>query len=234
MARLTEKYVQKQSMIFLKDYYKNKYNLTRLFARTEVRTTHKRKGYGRADGILCFNSDKQNIHTVSLEAKSHKTLNYITPINDAKKDRLLLLITVTIFLILALVLSQDERWYWIILISVSFAIIAVIVLVFVLVLIEPEGLKKFKVIEQIKRYPANEKWIAISADSLNLVKKRFTLFTKKTNLESLLLACKKNGIGLLVISHKTVKIKIEPTFTKGYFLHNYSIEKEIKKILRSN
>ena len=34
--------------------------------------------------------------------------------------------------------------------------------------IEPKGYKSINVINQLKNYPANEQWVAISVDSFNL------------------------------------------------------------------
>ncbi len=77
MPRLTEQYVQCVSLGYLKEYYKEKYKKDTVFAKQEV-VVRKRFGGGRADGLISFRDFNHNIFTVSLEAKSCKTLCNIT------------------------------------------------------------------------------------------------------------------------------------------------------------
>ncbi len=94
------------------------------------------------------------------------------------------------------------------------------------------GLLNYKavdVIRQIERYPANEKWIALSTDSYNKVsvKDKKTLHKK----------CKNKNIGLILVSPGG-KVRIEKypqyintKFRDGDYLKYYCIGSEKRKTL---
>lgn len=232
MSRLKEKYVQEKALKLLETYYQEKYNISNPFSAQEVRTT-KKKGDKRADGLLCFQSSLQKHHTVSLEAKSHKTLNSLLPYwND---DKLVTHILIVLLLagVLTVYLSFDFSWYWILAILI-FSIIVIFVLSLAIVtILEPPGYKTLNVIKQVKQYPANEQWIAISVDSLNLVGRKEAAFQLKTNKETLIAQCKRNGIGLILITNRTERIEIHPSYKKGNFLNCYRREDSIKTFLET-
>ena len=231
LGRLTERYVQEKSLRFLEDYYRNFYNLSSIFSKCEVRTRINHKGFGRADGLLCFNSTKQENHVVSLEAKSHKTLGSLKPYWNNKRYGILFFLVLFITSLASVYLTYNLAWYWILGITILSSIIMVMFFFIIITQTEPAYLKKLDVVEQVKRYPANEQWIAISKDSLNLSATKKNNFYNQSNDENLLSICEKNGMGLLLVSNQRIYIKLKPKFKHGKFLRKYTIEKKIKELI---
>lgn len=227
MSRLKEKYVQEKALKLLEGYYQEKYKIPVPFSAQEVRTT-KKKGDKRADGLLCFQSRLQENHTVSLEAKSHKTLNALLPYWNDEKLGLHVFIVLFMAGVLTVYLTFDFSWYWIIALFITSIVVITFLSFGIVTILEPPGYKTLNVIKQVKQYPANEQWIAISVDSLNLVEKKEAIFQLKTNKETLIAQCKRNGIGLILITNRTERIEIHPKYKKGRYLNCYSRENSIK------
>lgn len=95
---------------------------------------------------------------------------------------------------------------------------------------EPNRYKLIGVINQIHQYPANEKWIAISQDSLNLARKKNNPeFYNNSESEHLFQMCKNQNIGLLVISRRTIKELSVPKYVPGNFLDCYAANQKIRR-----
>ncbi|NBG67355.1 hypothetical protein [Acidiluteibacter ferrifornacis] len=226
MSRLTEKFVQMRALSFLKDYYKEKYELEKVFCKDEVCTTSMK----RADGLICFNSKKQKEHTVSIEAKSHKTLrNLITSWNDYKFALHSILPSLVIGF-LSLYFFQNMAWYFTALLSIALVLFMTFLISITLMVLESDKYKLIDVVTQIHQYPANEKWIAVSKDSLNLTQKlKHSNFQTKDNFENFVSVCQSQRIGLLIISRRKTEIENEPGFSKGDFLDSYILKNKIKR-----
>lgn len=195
MGKLTEKYVQDAAINYLKNYYEAKTSQDCIFARKEVSTYYK-KTKGRADGLLAFNIRNNDIYTVSMEAKSHKTFNSLCTLYENNWyfgiGFIFLIITYILFHLVFNSNGMFLKWVFPGLLSVILTFILLLIFQY-LALFEKHG-----IIEQIRRYPANEKWIAISKDAFK--------FFNKLNDNELIFRAKKYGIGILVISSK---LKIE-------------------------
>ena len=232
MSRLTEKFIKKTAIEYLKEYYTEKYQTEKVFGRDEVRTNTDFKNK-RADGLICFHSDKQIEHTVSIEAKSHRTLGSLLSYwNDEKLALHALIISIPLGL-LAIIFTHDLSWYWISLITLLSIIFLFFMIVVVIGFVEPNRYKLINVVNQIHRYPANEKWIAISQDSLNLAQKKSNPeFHKNSDYDNFLQICKNQNIGIIVITRRTKEILAEPRFTSGNFLDCYAINEQIREFLK--
>ncbi|WP_037319722.1 hypothetical protein [Salegentibacter sp. Hel_I_6] len=227
MSRLTEKHIQKKAIIFLENHYRQKFEPSAIFSRPEVRTV-KRYKKKRADGLLCFESPMQREHTISLEAKSHKTLGALIPAWN-NKDLTFVLIIGIMTAFLSVYSSYALPWYWIILISILAFIIGVFLSFVILAIVEPDHFKSMSVVDQVHQYPANEKWIAVSKDSLNLATNKKTDFQRRNNYDNFLRIAKKNKVGILVISRWKEEILIEPGFFKGDYLDCYCIADSVRQ-----
>jgi len=214
MSKLTEKYVQKRALSFLKEYYYKKYELKKIYSKDEVCTILNK----RADGFICFNSKKQIEHTVSMEAKSHKTLGNLIPYWNDDKFMLHSVLPSLIIGVISLYFTQNMTWYFMALTSFCVIILIFFLILFIVSFIEHDKYKLIDVITQIHQYPANEKWIAISKDSLNLTQKlKNSNFHTKNDYENFLSVCKSQRIGLLIISSRKTEILNKPGFSKGDF-----------------
>mgnify|MGYP001426103944 CR=1 FL=1 len=221
MAKLTERYVRDNALNHLKSYYEAQNPNTPIFNRTELETIYRNKR-GRADGLLAFRKDDERIYTVSLEAKSHKTYSSLK--NVALDNRLLAKLCLNFIVIAA--------FTWYILGSISWWLKIVITLVvssgasfgIAALFYKQNHFDTNGIIEQVKRYPADEKWIAISIDALN--------GCNKYDSEMLVYKAQSTGIGILVVSAGNkvdVKLKAKKpkrTNPKSH-IYNYRIHKSI-------
>ena len=85
--------------------------------------------------------------------------------------------------------------------------------------------------EQVNQYPANEKWVAISKDSMNLTSKKFSELKRRSNNENLVRIARKKGVGILVISRRHEEVLVEPKFKKGEYLDCYCLAGKIRQEL---
>lgn len=224
MRNLDEKVVQERAIELLRSRCnRQKIPNSRLFCRDEVVT----KEGKRADGFLCFNQPDKNYYVVSLEAKSHKTLGAIVPVwNNSRMQKRILMYS-TIAVVPVVLLTRDFSWYWIL-----FGVVATILLVGIGYLgysgvKEPSRHMSLSVIDQISQYPANEQWLAVSKDSLQLaVDVKNDIQTD--NEEMLRNICKRKGVGLIIVDHKTERTVIEPKVRQGDFLLNYATASQVK------
>lgn len=232
MSRLTEKFVQKTAIEYLKEYYAEKYQTEKIFGRDEVRTSDAYHNK-RADGLICFNSNKQIEHTISIEAKSHRTLgSLLTYWNDEKLGLHTLISSIPLGL-LTIAFTHDLAWYWIFLITLLSIVILFLVIIAIIGFMEPNHYKLINVVNQVHQYPANEKWIAISQDSLNLAKKKSNPeFHKNSDYHNFIQVCKNQNIGIIVITRRTKKILAKPKYVSGNFLDCYATNEQIRDFLK--
>lgn len=224
MSGLTEKYVQDVSLDFLRRHYEDKYKPSKMFCRKEVVTKYKNKK-GRADGFIAFRNEGR-IYTVSLEAKSHKTLDTLfTKYNDFAPLSLGLIMLCVVSALTSLLLW---KFNWVIRFGISASAGIVSGIVFIRFIDKKAIFKKHGIIEQVRRYPANEQWIAFSKDAYN--------FFNETNDFELKMRAKRYGIGIIVVnSGKKASIELEASErkfnSKINFLKYYSIGARIGKEL---
>lgn len=224
-AKLKEKFIQAVAIDTLAAYYQNYSNNDKIFAAAEVRTKERK----RADGLIVWKSTKRKTNVASIEAKSANTLRNLLVKPHRKKIvrssqqlsfALMLMVTVLVFgLGYRLVLEP--------LMIVTVLVISIVLTILIEKLLYKIQLKrhqKIDVIEQIRQYPANERWIAIGFDS----------YTKSEQLETLLKKCEDNGFGLLIVrDEKVTKMELLPRFenypTGSDFLRYYQKEKAIRE-----
>lgn len=226
MARLTEKYVQTKALNYLHHFYCEKSPDKVIFARAEVATTYRRKR-GRADGLLAFKRDNDYIYTISLEAKSHKTFSSLI---RKSRDRLFLFLlgfSFISFAVISWITLGATVWWLKIIVALPVSIIISAALLTVL-----EKKNKFDthdIIQQVKRYPADEKWIAISKDAYNSY--------NKTENGLLVTHARADGIGVLVVSTSDkVVVELYPKMksSREGYIRYYKINEKIKKYLNTD
>ena len=191
MSRLSELYAQNAAVKWLAFYYEQKPEVQVALLETEVRIRSKSKlGRGRADGLIVALLSDGSVYTASLEAKSSKTFFNINPFYKYEKWLLHAILIGMVGLILAEITGQwVGGWFliWVlpvlIFILVGFAYLAITV--------EHSHYRAIDVIAQVRNYPANEQWIAISTDAYNQL---------GTERETLHKDCHKEGIGLIRVS----------------------------------
>ncbi len=228
MAKLSEKTVQDTAQIFLYQKYSKRARSGRLFSRTEVRTRQKFGGK-RADGLLAFQHYFWGTYVVSMEAKSFKTLSSIKPRRDANlliwnsfKAGLKFCIITGMFF--ALYRLDDGFLQYILPLNM----LVCGALIYGFFTVHSYRHQTVKVINQLAQYPANERWLAFSKDSLDKL--------EKDKLRALDKICKNKGIGIVVVSQKgRAKIRRSASMKWkwfGDFLTYYSHEKKIREAIQ--
>ena len=228
MANLSEKVVQDTAQAFLYHKYRKKARKGRLFSRTEVRTRQKFGGK-RADGLVAFQHFLWGTYVISMEAKSFKTLSTIKPRRD---DNLLLWNSFKAGLKCCIlsgmffaIYRMDDSFLQFIL-PLNMLVCSAIIYGFFTS--NSYRHKTVRVIRQLAQYPANERWLAFSKDSLDLL--------QKDKLKMLDKICKYKGIGIIVVSTKgRAQIRRSASMQWkwfGDFLTYYSHEKSIRKAIQ--
>lgn len=185
-GRLTEKHVQRIAVNWLAMHYQSRSDVRAVVAEMEVVVTT--AGFGRADGLIVAQRTDGSILTAALEAKSSRTVFNISLWHHDKRwfSHALTAAGISgLFVLWASWLAGVGGWMW-----------GLSVVIFVLVGVgclwltrEHPRYRKVDAIEQVKRYPANERWLAISADAYNLL--------AHPDQEDLRTECRREGIGLL-------------------------------------
>ncbi|MEL6926955.1 MAG: hypothetical protein AAFO94_23150, partial [Bacteroidota bacterium] len=194
MSVLLEKTVQERAHQFLQKRYRRQARRGRLFARMEVRTRRKYGGK-RADGVLAFQHWLLGPWVVSMEAKSIKTLTAIKPYRSHRRwwRNVLwtgLLICIASGAIFALVKMEEGPWQFLLPLNV----LVIGGIVYGLLTLSSARHKEMDVIRQLRQYPANEKWLAFSRDSVHAL--------NADRRKKLLKICQRRGIGLLLIKKR--------------------------------
>ena len=227
MSKLSEKVVQETAQAFLYQRYRKKARKGKIFSKLEART---RREYGgkRADGLLAFNHFLWGTYAVSMEAKSYKTLSSMKP---TRNDNLLLWNSFKAGLAVCVmsgmffaIYKLDDGFLQILLPINTFVCSAVIYGFFTS---NSYRHKTVNVIKQLAQYPANERWLAFSKDSMNAL--------SKDQVSKLNKICKYKGIGIIIVSKKGRAEAYRTASMRwkwfGDFIKYYSSEKRIRKVI---
>lgn len=230
-GHLNESYVQRVAVEWLADYCRQRLSAKAILPAMEVRVSSRSTlGYGRADGLVIAQLSDESIFTASLEAKSSRTWGDVRISNrDLKWFTHSLVIAVLVGVASASVGSSvGEGWFW----DFVFPILMFFGagFIFAAIAYERRPYQQIRVVEQAKRYPANEQWIALSADVINWIggERKFADFNYY---------CKRQGLGLIRISQgNRVTLVLPPKQRKKHkkledFLACYARANEIRKSL---
>lgn len=232
MAKLRESTIQARAIAELESFYQSRENNNNIQSRKEARTV-KKSGGKRADGLLCFHKKESQYYTVSIEAKSHRTLGALkSSISDDHIGMHGILAAVTVAAMSALYLSlfTEMAWYFVMLITVLILPVTYLLTFAMLDWLDFDKHKFNGVVEQLRQYPANEQWIAYSKYTENLLASTPSIF-RKDHIQILKSNCMANGFGLLLIGHQKNEIIMEPSPKKGDYLQYYCRAQEMRSAL---
>jgi hypothetical protein len=211
---LTERFIQNTVAERLnKEYYRRK----PAYVNTEVYTRLK-----RADVFIAFMRARKRPYVIVVEAKSRTTIHQLKLKEEPRRIRWAGR-AVAIALIVGLSATLGYQWYFNAMNTLL--LLAVFVLGSSLISslirrLELVSLGSISAIEQLGRYPANEKWIAVGEDT----------FARPAEYEVLKRQCSKNGLGLLVVTEKGKMRRIlipEPRHAFNDYLSDYGKRKSI-------
>lgn len=210
MARgqLRERYVQRVATAWVAGQYEGRDGVagvaTRLEAVVRPDSPH---GRGRADGLVVVQHQDGTIWTIAIEAKSSRTLVNLSASLD---DDPWLLRGCGAGLVGAIV-GGVIGWAiagW--LLATLFAVVGFVALgLGYLKLTENHQHYRFAdAVTQVRRYPANERWVAISTDAYNRLGRR--LQATGANLQDRVREqCRRDRIGLLRVSSGEQVVVVE-------------------------
>jgi hypothetical protein len=229
-GRLTESYVQGAALAWLAGYYAALPDVQAVIHRQEVVVRGGRKQRrGRADGLVIMQRAGHSPYVAALEAKSSKTFSALLAIDpDERYIRPACLAGLAGLLLAGGIGWSIGGWFW----QWAFPLLMFLLIGFAYLTITlySERYKQTDVIAQVRRYPANEQWIALSTDSWNQVNLRSTA--------TLHADCRKQGIGLLRVSAgsrvKPIEYPQANRVPKGTsdFLVCYAREQALRKLLK--
>lgn len=211
---ITETFVQNA----VRDRLNKKYYRRRpVYAGTETYTKLR-----RADVLFAFMRAPKRPYTVVVEAKSRTTIGNLKLKKNTNRQ-LRYSRVIAIGLIVGLIIITGYQWYFnalnTLLLLLAF-LISVAVISGIASWLDLWFTKSISAIEQLAGYPANESWIAIAEDT----------FVKRADLNNLKQQCRKNGVGLIIVSAKgrlSLSIKPRPRHVFNDYLAAYGKKKKI-------
>lgn len=224
---LSERKVQVAAQELLRRRYEGRSWGKRIFSQLEVKTKRKYGGK-RADGLLVFRHLLWGEFVVSMEAKSFKTLDAIRPYKD-HGSLILGSLKWGMYACLAsgaaIAVVRHEAFFY----KFWFPLMVFLGagLLYAFFTRNHISHQISNVIEQIRQYPADHQWLAISQDSLDRLSKKKRHLLKWT--------CKYQGIGIIVVNKRErAKVWVLPKWNWNWFrgyLHYYSKEEKIRKVI---
>lgn len=204
---------------FLREYYQPHAANKHIFSRPFIKT---KRGH-EADGLLAFQNKAEQVVTVAVEAKSAKNLNFISH-RSTLETTLLQLIFAGIIAAAFYAATPAGTWLkW------FFPVLAFVPSYFLCGYLFRKLLhnKLSKMLRQLSRCPADEKWLVLNLSSRKLSRNPWA--------EQIFDTCRAKGIGVLTIGERK-KITIAQAAQQkprrdGDFLSFYKQEKEIRQEL---
>ncbi len=189
-GRLNEKHVQQVALRQLALRYDSRAGVQAVVAEPEVGVSKRSKiGFGRAGGLVASLMPDGTVYTAALEAKSARTLPSIMLRYGDKQwfSHALIAGLLGLLLIGSIGWLFSNSWLlrWVLPIVAFFGV----GFAYLLLTAEHARYRLIDVVRQVKRYPANERWIAVSADAYNRLADDLR--------DALHTACRNEGIGLL-------------------------------------
>lgn len=185
-GRLNEKYIKQVAVDWIASYYRGREGVQAVVPETDVTVrAETRLGSGRADGLVAWQLFDGTIHTAAMEARSWRTLS------GARHNGLASYVLAAggIGLLVGLIGWYIGAWSWmwvfpiLVFFGVGFA--------YLLSTLVRSQDQPFDAVQQVRRYPADESWIAVSADAYDEL--------DPEEQHALQADCRIEGIGLLKI-----------------------------------
>lgn len=153
---MNEMYVKQVAVDWLASYYRGREGVQAVVPETDATVrAETRFGSGRADGLVAWQLLDGTIHTAAMEARSWRTLSGAG--YDGKRLAWHVLAAGGLGLLVGLMGWYVGFWMWVLPILVFFG-------VGIAYLVRSQD-QPFDAIHQVRRYPADESWIAVSADA---------------------------------------------------------------------
>lgn len=209
MARghLREQHVQRIATEWLAEHCRQRTASVAVEPLLEAGVSHgSRYGRGRADGLIAARLEDGSIHTIAIEAKSRRTLFNLA---EYSSDDPWLLHGLLVGALGAFAGAVVGWFGGSLLVGILLAVTGFVALGLGYLKLT-EDHQRYKVIDavtQVQRYPANERWIAISTDALNALRQGLQ--------DQLCSQCERAGVGLLRVSFATSVTVLKPAVSQA-------------------
>ena len=177
----------------------------------------------RADGLIAVLGSHLPF-TASLEAKSYRTLASMIPVIAEESWVWHGFIAVIVSYVLVAFIFHQLFHHWVLVYLLPVLPAVIIGFGYLLLTDELVLYHKTAVVNQLKQYPANEQWLAISTDANRAIAGR--------DLEELKRVCSQRGIGLLTVTNSkkvVVQLAAKLRKSKKNFLPYYSKSKKVQQ-----
>lgn len=177
----------------------------------------------RADILFVYKYKLGKPYSIVVEVKSRTTQDHLKPNYDYKRGNIFSGILMT------LLLSIFVGYLGTVIIEVNWMQTALYISIFLFAIhtinelsnkINLDVVQSMKVIQQLDKYDANEKWIALPYDT----------FVNNDDLKVLKRACKKKGLGLIILEEDydlNFICKPKPVLETNTFLNSYKNSESI-------
>ncbi len=202
MPPLRERTIQRRALDWLEARYREREGVVDVSKMLEARIPgNELVPAGRADGLLVCALENRRTLTVSLEAKSFRTHRQVVPDFGCGPVALHGLGA-------GLIPASGVGYFawarssWLIALVAPVVWLAVGILWMGLATRWGRYLSS-SVVAQVLRYPASERWIAIGKSQLSAM--------GEDERSDLIALCRRKGIGLLLVSARSIECRLEPT-----------------------
>lgn len=206
-GRLRERTVQKIATSWIADRYQQASPEARVAWELEaVVRRDANHGSGRADGLVAVRRPDDTVYTIAIEAKSSRTLDQLKEYSNDDPWIVHGLIAGIAGMVGGGILGANGGMWFL---AVIGAVVGFIVagLGYLKLTETHQWYRLIDAVAQVQRYPANERWVAISADAYNQLS-----IDIQQQLQN---KCHQQGVGLLIISTAKVVTQIEPRVFKA-------------------
>lgn len=213
--KLQEGYIKKKALQFLhQEYYRRCPANGIIYKELEAYTTEGK----RADGLIVFQQKGPNPFVASLEAKSANTLRSLVEQMDMSRliDEGLKVAVCSFAFIWWLAWMAGIRQVLDPILALLMGACWIYIVKGYISAVQPLALRRHArigALDQLKQYPADERWLAIGIDSL----------TQSDQFRRLLRHCRSASIGLLVVSTEgKVEVRLHPRFSTRSDVTDYT------------
>ena len=207
---------------YLSSYYKKQYLVPDLFVGKQEQTKYSQ----RVDGLLSLQKSDGSFFAAVLNTRHSDNLCALLTRHKKKGLSRLRYITAAVLLVASAVLGYVAG-HWALLWLMPLVAAITGFLIHSRLEMRSLGRQMEKMVEEIKKLPADERWLGISISSL--------IFRNNTLGDNLLELCRQKGIGLITVGKRAKVVLLQAPRTsvcrRGDYLSHYTAEASIRKSL---
>ncbi len=192
MPTILEINVEKRALAWLVERAQARSDALGVTSRRQARTTKKgTKKLGRADGLVASLLNDGYVYTTSLEAKSHKTLKDIIPLYRNGLWHVHAVAAGILIFVIAAAIGYWAGGGWVVRWLIPALLVPFAAFGYVMLTMKSYLYAPIAAIDQIGKYPADERVLALSSAAYNRL--------RRVDRDELRQTCRGKGVGLLIV-----------------------------------